>query len=278
MNVKTFEEEYNHLRIKLGWQIRTEREKLKMTQAALAQKAGTTTSNISLIERAKLNPTFEFIQKVLYAMDLKVHAYVLPRELCKIDLKLTPKTRRLAKKRKYYYYCDGDKSTRIPKKDINQYDKNYVIYDDVAPSRYDIHIDRDYFENNYTDEYVKQIITLRKFFGRIINSKRVIIGWKQDELAERAGTTQEMISNIEHGKMNPSLRYIQNILFVLGESMNFNVVNIKTKDYYWRSWEHRSFPMHNWESDWLYDEPYMQSRYPRHRYYDDYSGHNKPDE
>jgi len=61
----------------LAKRIREEREKQGLSQSELAQKSSTTQPNISAIERALLdNPSFELIQRILYAMDMKICLYI----------------------------------------------------------------------------------------------------------------------------------------------------------------------------------------------------------
>ena len=53
-----------------GENIKNARIRAKMTQAALAEKIGTTTQNISQYERDLRNPKIETLQKIAKALDV----------------------------------------------------------------------------------------------------------------------------------------------------------------------------------------------------------------
>ena len=58
--------------IKFGKKVRREREKLGLSQEALAARAGVHRTYIGMIERAEKNITLENIQKVAKALKLKL--------------------------------------------------------------------------------------------------------------------------------------------------------------------------------------------------------------
>ena len=51
--------------------------------------------------------------------------------------------------------------------------------------------------------------------GRILAARRVLIGLRQNEVAERAGTSAEYISQIERGRRLPSSALLRRIVDAL---------------------------------------------------------------
>ncbi|MBI2599431.1 helix-turn-helix transcriptional regulator [Candidatus Daviesbacteria bacterium] len=55
----------------LGRKIKEAREKKKMTQAQVAEKAGMNTNYYAVIERGEINPSYETLKKIAEALDIK---------------------------------------------------------------------------------------------------------------------------------------------------------------------------------------------------------------
>lgn len=58
---------------KIVTQIRETRERKQMTQEEVAQKAGMTVTFYAMMERGEANPSIAKLNKVLKALDLKLH-------------------------------------------------------------------------------------------------------------------------------------------------------------------------------------------------------------
>ena len=52
----------------------------------------------------------------------------------------------------------------------------------------------------------------------LIRNKRLAQGWSQQELGRRVGCTKQHISDLEHGKVRPSLRMLQRLAGALNVS------------------------------------------------------------
>lgn len=63
-------------------------------------------------------------------------------------------------------------------------------------------------EKNYTDA--------RKILANNIVYYRLKNNWSQEEFAEELGTTTTYVSNLENGRRNTRIDYIENIADVLG--------------------------------------------------------------
>ncbi len=63
--------------IKFGQKVRREREKLGLSQEALASRAGVHRTYIGMIERAEKNITLENIQKICNALNLKIRDFFI---------------------------------------------------------------------------------------------------------------------------------------------------------------------------------------------------------
>lgn len=55
----------------LGRKIKEAREKKKMTQAQVAEKAGMNTNYYAVIERGEINPSYETLKKIADALEIK---------------------------------------------------------------------------------------------------------------------------------------------------------------------------------------------------------------
>lgn len=55
----------------LGRKLKEAREKKKMTQAQVAEKAGMNTNYYAVIERGEINPSYETLKKIAEALDIK---------------------------------------------------------------------------------------------------------------------------------------------------------------------------------------------------------------
>ncbi|MDO8659484.1 MAG: helix-turn-helix transcriptional regulator [Candidatus Parcubacteria bacterium] len=55
----------------LGQKIKVAREKKKMTQAEVAEKAGMNTNYYAVIERGEINPSYETLKKIAEALGIK---------------------------------------------------------------------------------------------------------------------------------------------------------------------------------------------------------------
>lgn len=64
-------------------------------------------------------------------------------------------------------------------------------------------------------------MTAREEFGACIVAMRTKKGITQDQLAERAGITQNNLSRIENGKYNPGLDILQRIGDAFGEKLKY---------------------------------------------------------
>jgi predicted transcriptional regulator len=62
----------------LARHIRDKRKRLRLNQAELAQKAGTSQTAIARLERGHGNPTANLIQRIINALDLELTLYVRP--------------------------------------------------------------------------------------------------------------------------------------------------------------------------------------------------------
>ncbi|MCL4354355.1 helix-turn-helix domain-containing protein [Patescibacteria group bacterium] len=56
---------------KLGRTLKEAREKKKMTQAEVAEKAGMNTNYYAVIERGEINPSYETLKKIAEALGIK---------------------------------------------------------------------------------------------------------------------------------------------------------------------------------------------------------------
>ncbi len=57
---------------KYGIQFKEAREKLNLTQAEVAEKAGMTANYYAMIERGEMNPSFEKIKSLAQVLKLKI--------------------------------------------------------------------------------------------------------------------------------------------------------------------------------------------------------------
>lgn len=55
-----------------GKRVKTAREKLDLTQAEVAEKAGMTVNYYAMIERGEVNPSFEKIKSIAKVLKLKI--------------------------------------------------------------------------------------------------------------------------------------------------------------------------------------------------------------
>lgn len=65
----------------LAFRIRNRRRRLRLTQAELAAKAGTSQTAIARLEGAHGNPSADLMQRVVDALDFDVIIYVRPQKL-----------------------------------------------------------------------------------------------------------------------------------------------------------------------------------------------------
>ena len=62
--------------------------------------------------------------------------------------------------------------------------------------------------------------------GTIVQSRRVFLALKQEDLAEMAGVSSRTIYSLEQGKGNPSLDTLQKIFEVLGLEIEVNIKSV----------------------------------------------------
>lgn len=58
-----------------GTQIKDAREKMRLTQAQVAEKANMTVNYYAMIERGEVNPSFEKIKNIAKVLKLKITIY-----------------------------------------------------------------------------------------------------------------------------------------------------------------------------------------------------------
>lgn len=85
---------------------------------------------------------------------------------------------------------------------------------------------------SFRNQVLKKDAAVKKFYNELepefaliekLIEKRLKQGWTQQELARRVGTKQPVISRLESGGYNPSIKFLHRVTDALGAKLSVKV-------------------------------------------------------